>query len=313
MARTGKAAFVFAALAALLWSPHHYVLEWLLSGTSPVPFLVAQFHFVFWAAVGLMLILFLSGRLDEVSVFQRRETRFLLLAAAGGYGFWTLRALAFDGLSPDRARLLFYLAPLLIGIFSLLGEERAGGRPLFGLVLGFVGCIMLLQGAPGAPGAGGGLWSYLAAVAAAACWALFALAVRPVVRHEGSLSVAAVVTAIGAVCILVTSISKGENPLSVTAGQLGAAASAGVVTVGLMMALWLKCLSRMPAVAAAPWWYLGLVFGTIGRAVVAGEFGRSVWWLLGGGVLVVMALQTAAGGRGRQAVTMGDLIRREGG
>ncbi|MHC4789262.1 MAG: hypothetical protein ACYS8K_08700, partial [Planctomycetota bacterium] len=84
-----KSAFLFAALAALLWSPHFYVVDSLSRGG--VPALVLHFHLLFWPALVLLVGLFLLGRRSILAVFNRRETYFLILAAAGGYGFWVLR------------------------------------------------------------------------------------------------------------------------------------------------------------------------------------------------------------------------------
>lgn len=312
MRSSTKAGLGLAALAALLWSPNFYIADGLIAAETGPSSLAAHFHLVFWGAAGLMLLTFLSGRLDELSILNRRETYFLVLAAAGGYGFWMLRAMSLDSLDPDRAHLLIYAAPVFMGVFSLLGREPADGRGFFALVLGFVGCIMLVEGTGGET-TGGSLQAHLLALGAAGCWAAFTVMARPLMREEKALPVAALVLSAGAACLLVTCLGTGDSVLSVSVGQLGLCVAGGAVSVGVAAALWLKALGMVPAVGAAPWWYMALVFGSVGRAVAQGRFGSQFWWLLGGTALVLMALGSASRGGARNLVTMSDVIRTGGG
>ncbi len=301
-----KQAFALGVLAALLWSPHYYVLEPLRA--EGVPVLVMQFHLVFWPALALLVLLAVTGGAESLSVFKRRETHFLLLAATGGYGFYVLRALAL-GAGPSHAHLLFYSAPLLMGLFSLLTRESADQRVALGLLLGFVGCIMIAEGQSTA-GAAAGTESWagnLLAVGAAGCWALFALLARPVVREERALPTAALVLGIGAACLLVTCLSTGENVFGVSVRQLGTLALWGLVSVGLMTTAWLKFLASVPAALAAPFWYLGLGFGVL-WARRAG-WTVSPWLAAPGAALLLVALYSAAAGRRSRGLTIGDIIR----
>ena len=304
-----KAAFALGVVAALLWSPHFYVVSGLHA--EGVPMLAAQFHLLFWPALAFLLVLFLGGRTSSLSVFQRRESYFLVLAAAGGYGFWMLRGLALEGGGHSHAHLLFYAAPLLMVLFSRFTPEKADWRSAAGLLLGFVGCVMIaerLTGPPGATGAAGG--ADLLALGAAACWALFSVMARPVVRDQSVLPMAALVTGIGAVCLFITCLSTGESPFDVSLPQLQTLVLTGIAVVGLMMAAWLKCLAGLPAAAAAPFWYLGLPFGLL-WAHRAG-WGVAGWWALGGVVLIFGGLRYALSGRRRAGITMSDIIRGQG-
>ena len=314
MERSGKSAFLFAVLAALVWAPHFGIVEGLRTGpagaadAAGVSALVVQFYAVFWAAAGLLALLFLSGRGGELSMFNRRETSFLVMAALGGYAFWMLRAVALEDAAPARVHLLFYTAPLLIGAFSLMERERADGRILLGLLLGFIGCIMLMRSA-GAPPAAGSWLRSLPAVGAAACWALFSVAARPVAREEKALPAAAIVLSVGAVLLFVTCVARGDGIFRIGVRQFGATLPLGLFTVGVMMVFWLRCLGSVSAAAAAPLWYLGLLFGVLGRAVLGGGPHGGLWWLLGGALLVLLGVQRSLSGRSARQLTLGDVIR----
>ncbi|MBA7662961.1 hypothetical protein ES703_70994 [subsurface metagenome] len=304
--RTKKQGFLFGVLAALLWAPHFYVVESLrpAKGVAGMPVLVAEFYFLLCGSVILLALLFVSGRLSELAVFKRRETHFLILAASGGYAFWLLRDAALAAISPAHAHLLFYSAPLLMGALSLLTAERADRRAVLGLLFGFVGGILILHRSGGAAAS---LQGSLLAVGAAACWALFSVMARPIVREEKALPVAVLVMAIGAACLLVTCLSRGENILAVKVPQLWTALLAGALTVGLMMVFWLKCVGMVPVALASPLWYLALVFGI----AWARWRGLSIagWWALAGSVAILLGLHIALSGRRRTTVTIADIIR----
>jgi len=299
-----RTSIAFGVLAALLWSPHFQLFSKLRAeAASP---LVLSFYFLLGGAGGLLLLLLLSGRIDELDAFKRRETYFILLAAFGGYGFWVLRSLSPGAAPGARAHLLFYAAPLAAGVLSFFTAERADGRAFFGLVLGFVGCIMMV---PSGAQEFAGLRGLLLGIAAAVCWGIFWLLARPIVREEKSLPVAALVTGIGAACLLVTCISTGAGIFEVRPGQLAAALVGGAVTVGFMMALWLRCLAGMAAPLAAGLWYLALLFSGLWALLGFGGARPDLWWLLGGGLLVLLGLHSALTGRRRRGVTMSDVIR----
>ena len=307
MLRSDKTSIVLGVMTALCWSPHFHLFSRLRAGAEPPPStLVLSFYFVLGAAGSLLLFMFLTGRLPELNVFKRRETRFLLLAGLGGYGFWMLRGVALRSLDPARARLLFYTAPVLIGLLSQFQKEKMDARLLLGLLLGLVGCIMLttFRGLFAGP-----LRPVLVALGAAACWAVFSLAAVPPAREENALPVAALVVGVGALCLFINCLSTGENVFAIRPRALLVALGGGVVTVGLMMILWLKCLAAMSAPLAGGLWYLGLVFGVLLSHLVLGGPAPNLWWTLVGTAFVLLGLHTALSGRRHEALTLSDVIR----
>ena len=81
MRSSPRTASVYGLLAAVLWSPHFYVVESLRAGG--VPPITLAFHLLLWPALACVLLLFVSGRASELSLFNRRETQFLVLAGVG--------------------------------------------------------------------------------------------------------------------------------------------------------------------------------------------------------------------------------------
>ena len=181
MARSLSRGLGFCTLAALLWSPHVAAFQSLRAGGGSA--LALMFHGLLWAALGCLLLLFLSGRAGELRMFSRQQTLVLVLGGLGGYGFWLFLALGLGAGQGAAPIVWLYSAPLLMALFSAFTSERADASTVFGLVLGFVGCILVARGSASgggeAAGDGGSAW---AALAAAGCWAVFTIAARPIAQ-----------------------------------------------------------------------------------------------------------------------------------
>ena len=303
MRSSPRTAWAYGLLAAALWSPHFYVVESLRAGG--VPPVALAFHLLLWPAAACAVWLFVRGRVGELLVFKRRETQFLILAAVGGYGFWALRMMALESAGGPPVRVLFYMAPLMMALLSMFGREKPDGKAFWGLVVGLAGCLALVRG-----GSPDGVWTgavqgKLLGLGAAVCWAAFSVMARPIVREERILPVVALVTGIGAVCVGVTCLSRGENPFQLSPLQLRTVGITGLVTVGLMTAAWLKCLADTPPAQGALLWYLAPLFGL----VPGWHLGVDIGWTLAGALLVAFALRIALRRPTRSSVTMGDVIR----
>ena len=135
---------------------------------------------------------------------------------------------------------------------------------------------------------------------------MFTLAARPLAKKENALPVSAIVLSMGAMCLLVTCLSKGVN-LLVSSKVLWTSIALGVITA-LAFRYWLVCLATVPASGAAVLWYLALVFGIASAAWIAHL--SPGWYTLGGALLILFAARGAGGGRRRPQATMSDLVRR---
>jgi len=298
-------------VAALLWSPQFYVVRQMLQGSDKANVLTFYFLVLLWGGAGSLLVLFLMDRTRELSVFKRAQAHLLFLVATGGYGFWLLRALALQRSvgSPSHVQLLFYAGPLLLGFMSLVTREAAKAGQIGGLLLGFVGCIMIAWNPAWRATEAGpspGFRTSLIALAAAGCWAVFTLAARPLAKTEKPLPLSAIVLSMGALCILVTCFSMGTLP-SVSPKILWTSILLGLTTA-ICLRFWLACLATAPAASAAPLWYLSLVFGIFWAWQMAGL--SPGWFTLGGIALILVASHSAGGGRVRPEASMSDLVRR---
>jgi len=318
MARRGQGEVVLGILAAAFWSPTIYLFMRAATsmagaaGTSsagrlwPITF---YFYVLLAATVVCTVMQLLVGRTRDFSVFYRRQHHVLVLAAVGVYGFWLLQALALErALRPmpspqagllDRTHLLLYAGPLLLGVLSIPSREGARVRQVASLLLGFLGVLLIVRSmAPG--GAAGAAYAgmNLAAVGAAACWAAFSLLARPLLREGKPLPILTIVLAVGAACMLVTSLTTGTGLLAIGRKALWIALLTGGVCVVFSLLAWLGALALAPPACVAPLWYLAPLLGVFWARVICGT--RPGWWALGGAALILGGLYTELHGRRRQ-------------
>jgi drug/metabolite transporter (DMT)-like permease len=304
MDATSRSALTFGVLTALFWGPNFHTVQ-SLAGAG-VPSFTVCFHLLLWPALLCFALLLISGRWPEVAVFRRRETQILLLAAAGGFGFWALRAAALEASAAGPAEIWVYTAPLLMWVLSLAGRERGTGRALLGLVFGLAGCVLLLSAGP--EGGGVPARARLFGVGAAACWAGFSIMLRQAGREVRTLPLVFLITVIGAVCMGVTCLSTGDGLFNLKMAAVRRTALAGLLTVGVMMALWIVCLRSAQVWRAGTLWFLGALSAVLWGRVQGVPL--QFWPLLGGTALVLMGIWVGFPGRqsGRN-VTLGDIIR----
>ncbi|MDP6108293.1 MAG: hypothetical protein QGI33_07660, partial [Candidatus Brocadiia bacterium] len=93
----GRGELMLGILAAVFWSPSLSLV--LRAAGESGSILTIHYYVVLWGALTCFVLLVLSGQLSGLSIFRRRETHMLVLAALGGYGFWLLRALAIEDLA----------------------------------------------------------------------------------------------------------------------------------------------------------------------------------------------------------------------
>ena len=295
-------------LTAVFWSPSLSLV--LRAAGESGSILTIHFYVVLWGALSCFLLLVLSGQLSGLSIFRRRETHMLVLAALGGYGFWLLRALALEDLARqlslwDAGRpadlhagllphfpVLWFAGPLLLGVLSIPSREGARVRQIAALLLGFLGCIVIARSF--GRGAVSGHTSLLA-LGSAACWAIFTLLARPAVREGRALPVLTIVLGIGAACLLATRLATGPGRLLIASRALWLSMLAGGVCGGLGLLCWLGALAVAPPATVAPLWYLTAVFAVVWARWI-GDL-RPGWTVLLGAALVIAGAYVAFAGR----------------
>ena len=159
----------------------------------------------------------------------------------------------------SQAQTLSYLAPLIVMPIAMMRlGETPSGRLLLGLVLGFVGVVLIL-GVSFDSGAGA-VWGALAGIAGAAVIAVIQVNVRAMTATESAISIAlsftVIVTAVTGLSALAGNWVWPQGNLLwviLAAGMFGA----------LNLVLFAESLARIPASVAAPLDYTGLLWALL--------------------------------------------------
>jgi drug/metabolite transporter (DMT)-like permease len=180
---------------------------------------------------------------------------------------------------------IFEIAPLIItGLAFVVLKEPVGPRRLTGVIIGFVGAMIIIR-----PGGDLFSWASLLPMGAAFCYASYAIATRFLARSESHWTSFLYTGLFGAVAASLLVPFHWTTPTmqdAVFMSVFGVLGGAGHLC--LIMAL-----QRASASVVAPFSYVGLVFGTIwgylvfselpddwtvaGAAVIVGA-GLYVWW-----------------------------------
>ncbi len=137
-------AYVYVGLAVLFWGSSAAVAKLLLAELSNVQ---VFFYTSIIATITLFLLVVVQGKLAVLKQYRLRD--YFTLAYTGFIGIFLYYILLFGALTYLPAQIAFiinYLWPVLFVIFSIaLLNERGTLRTFFGLLLSFVGVVVVLS------------------------------------------------------------------------------------------------------------------------------------------------------------------------
>jgi drug/metabolite transporter (DMT)-like permease len=199
---------VFLAFAVIyvVWGSTYLAIR-IVVETMP-PFLSAAARFLVAGGALLAFLVWRGMRLPTSTEWKSAAvTGFLLLAAGNGAVVWAEKSI-----SSGLAALLVALAPVW---FALLDWMRpAGKRPalktVIGIVIGFLGVILLVNGRSAADSNGGSLIASLAVVGAGISWAAGSLYSKHVGKVGSPWTNAAAQMICGGVALLILSVLANE-------------------------------------------------------------------------------------------------------
>lgn len=267
-----RVALVLAFVAPAMWGSLHPLSKLALSQVGP-----AQLTFLRVALGTLVLFAFClaTGQLRSLARAPRRDWGgLLLLGAFGGCASPVLATYALGVLPASVGGLFSNVSPLLVAIIGpLFFRERFGRLAIVGLLLGFVGVLVLIQPGAGPSGLDIPLAGVVVALGAAVAWALFTLAGRPVMARHRPLAVTAV--ACGAGTLMLAPVAQADGGLGSGFAALPAiwplVLWIGVVANGFGYGAWMVAINVLGAARVAPCQYLVPVTGATLSMLILGE------------------------------------------
>lgn len=292
------------ALLSLMWGSSFLFMKVGLEGLSPQQIVLARM--VFGAAV---LVVIVAIRRERLPRSGRIWAHLAALTVVANLVPFFLIAWGEESISSATAGVLNATTPLFTTLIALaaLPEERPSSDKALGLVIGFVGVVVLLGG-----GGRVELGGYLAVLGASACYGVAFVYMRRVLSPTGLSPVVlstAQITAGAALMVAVTPVI-GRSPVRVDLGIALSMVALGALGTGFAYLLSYSLVRDLGATGASLVTYLIPVAAVTLGVIVLDEQVR--WNLPIGGAIVIVGVALAQGRFSRRvpsASTRAELIR----
>ena len=232
---------------------------------------------------------------------ERGDWPRLLFISLAGFTCYNLgSAFGFELINAGTGSLIIGTQPLLIALIgAVAAKERLTPAVITGLVIGFLGIVLLVWNDLGVTGEPRQFLTGCAMIfVSGSCWAVYAVASKPLSRKYGAMPVTAMSVVITAVALI---LLLGRPSTLVTAQEMSARSwlEMGYLVVfvtGLTMVTWNFGAARLPAAAAGAFLYLVPPIGVVAGALILGE-PVTGGMILGGALIMAGVAVAQFGGR----------------
>ena len=281
------------ALLSLMWGSSFLFMKVGLEGLSPQQIVLARM--VLGAAV---LIVIVSLRRERLPRSGRIWAHLFAVSIVANLVPFFLIAWGEESISSATAGVLNATTPLFTTLIALaaLPEERPTSDKALGLVVGFVGVVVLLGG-----GGRGELGGYLAVLGASACYGVAFVYMRRVLSPTGLSPVvlSSAQIAAGALVMLLAAPVVARSKVDLDLGIVLAMVALGVFGTGLAYLLSYSLVRDLGATGASLVTYLIPLAAVALGVIVLDE--RLRWNLPIGGAVVIVGVALAQGRFSRKA------------
>lgn len=292
-------------LVVLIWGVNFAVMKGAIEELDPLAFNALRFS----CSVALLGLFVLGEKRPPEKSLRRALARapgqLVLLGLMGHVVYQTTFILGLERTTAGNSALILASSPLWTALLAqLTGEERLRDAGLGGLLVAFVGTLVLTVGKAevqlGGPG-GERLWGDLLTLLAAMGWGAYTAGSGRMLTHytSTSLAFASMAAALPAIWLLALP-SLGEVSLAELGGWTwGAIAYSGALSTGLAYVLWNVGIRHVGSARTAAYLYLIPVVALVVAYITLGETVGLIQLL--GGALVIAGLAWMRSARGRRA------------
>jgi len=276
-----------------IWGVNFSAVKFALGGLAPLAFNTLRFGV---ATVVLLTIMRLRGE----SFWLRRQD-ILPVFILGFSGHTLYQALFINGMArttPAIGALLMATSPLFVVIYGmLLGLERPRRTVIAGILLSFVGTLLLIAGGQGELSLRREtLLGDLLILLAAMMWAAYTLGGKSLLGRYSPLKLNALTMIPGTLLLALISAPAlaGQDWGAVSAGQWGAWAYSTTFAVVVAYVLWYTSVQRVGGARTAVYSNLTPVVATVASWLLMGER-LAPLQILGAAVVIIGILLTRRG------------------
>ncbi len=277
--------------ASALWASVFAAGRYVTAGRGVDPILTATVRFSVGAA-GAVIYLLATGRWSRL---LRAAEGLWPLAGLGAVGIFSMGMLVFVSTSLTSSingALILNANAIFIAVFALFIGERVSVIHFVGLLLGLVGCGIIVVGAtpPQPLPVASNVLGSIAALGGAICWAAYTVWGKRYVRLYGGLESATITLIAGAIMLIGVSLARGAN-LSVGVSEGLALLYLGIFPTAVAMLIWYHALHLVDANVLGPTQYVAPPLATLLGWVLLGE--PLSWTFVAGAATIIIAVYLA--------------------
>jgi len=277
-------------MMSVVWGLNFTAIKGALAEFQPLTFNAIRFG---TSSLFLLGLLWLRER--SIGIHKKDLAKFVLLAIVGNtiYQLFFINGIALT--TATNSALILATTPIFIILFgALLDVEKVASRVVQGVILSFLGVVMIVLGAGDTLTLSSqSLLGDLLIVANPICWSIYTVLSKPMLKEYSPLKLTAVTMAIGAVPLVIigapTLGTQDWQTISLNA-WIGLGFSA-FFAIGLGYVIWYTGVSRIGSARTALYDNLVTVFAVASAWILLSE--SMSWVQIVGAILVFVSLYVA--------------------
>ncbi len=256
--------------ASILWGTTFVVGRYLVDGCHVEPLFLAALRFTLGTVVAALFLL-ITG---QGGMLWAARVEWPRLVPLGFMGMGLMGICVFLSNRYTQAvntSMIVNANTIFLALIGLLIGERLAASGYLGILIGLVGCIVVVWGQPShLPGTTNHVLGALLALVASLSWALYTIAGKGICRRLGG-PVASTWTMLGGAvfCVVVAALWGSPRPLSPT--EIWAVLFLAIFPTAIAMLLWFKGLEYIDAAVIGPTQYLAPVSSIVFAYLLLGE------------------------------------------
>jgi drug/metabolite transporter (DMT)-like permease len=274
-------------MMSVVWGLNFTAIKGALADFQPLTFNALRFG---TSSLFLLGVLWLRER--SIGVHRKDLAKFVLLAVVGNtaYQLFFINGIALT--TATNSALILATTPIFIILFgALLDVERVTSRVVQGVILSFVGVLMIVLGAGGSlTFSSQSLLGDLLIVANPICWSIYTVLSKPMLKEYSPLKLTTVTMAIGAVPLVIVGAStfRTQNWQSISMNAWLGLGFSAFFAIGIGYVIWYTGVDRIGSARTSLYDNLVTVFAVASAWILLSE--SMSWVQIAGAVLVFLSL-----------------------
>ncbi|MCA3561051.1 MAG: DMT family transporter [Aestuariivirga sp.] len=287
-------AFAAMMFTIVIWGIGPVFLRSLSVELGPADHLVIRYTIV-TVIYAFSLAIFGGWRIE-----RKDWPRLLVISLIGMMGYNLGSAFGFAHVTAGIGSLIIGTQPLLIALMgTLIAKERLTLAAIAGLIIGFLGIVLLVWHDLGSSTDG---WGFLAGCTliflSGAAWAVYVIVSKPLIRKYGAFSISAMSLSLCSLAMvpMLARPSTLTTLTNMTARSWLELGYIAIISTMLCSVTWNYAASRMRAAASGAFLYLIPIIGVAAGAVILSEHVTS-GMVMGGALILIGVAIAQFGGR----------------